>query len=154
MDGDAPAINGNGLHADDGPEPDDDEDLDPESLHRRLGELEEEISSALQQVRSLSRTLSRISGQVETAPAEAPAQRHRRSGGGRPDTIVEACRKVLAGATGPMKVAEITEHVLSRGVEINAKNPNVTVSSILSSYEAFERVRRGYYTLAVEYLPE
>ena len=46
-----------------------------------------------------------------------------------------------------MKVADITAQVLSRGVSIRAKNPNVTVSSILSSYEVFQRVRRGYYEL-------
>ena len=46
-----------------------------------------------------------------------------------------------------MKVAEITERVLEMGLDIRAKNPNVTVSSILSSYEIFTRVRRGYYEL-------
>lgn len=144
----APA-NGNGHRHND-----DDVDVDANGLHRRLNKLEAEISAALEQVRSLSRTLSRISGQVEPRRPLSGRPRHRRSGGGRPDTIVEACRKVLADATGPMKVAEITDRVLSQGVEINAKNPNVTISSILSSYEAFERVRRGYYTLAVDYLPD
>lgn len=130
-----------------------DTEPDADALHRRLGRLEEEITAALEQVRGLSRTLSRISDHVGGGEGR-PRQRHRRSGGGRPDTIVEACRKVLADAAGPMKVADITERVLSHGVEINAKNPNVTVSSILSSYEAFERVRRGYYTLALDYLPD
>ena len=54
---------------------------------------------------------------------------------------------MLAESSEPMKVADITAQVLSRGVSIRAKNPNVTVSSILSSYEVFQRVRRGYYEL-------
>lgn len=123
--------------------------LAPE-LQARIGRLEQELESALEQVRGLSQTLNRISGQVfgpEAANGDEP-RRHRRSGGGRPDTIVEACRTVLEEATQPLKVADITERVISRGVEIRAKNPNVTVSSILSSYEVFARVRRGYYTLA------
>jgi hypothetical protein len=119
-----------------------------------IRDLEAEIEAALDQVRSLSRTLSKLSRQVRRSrsldvdPPNARRQRHRRSGGGRPDTIVEACRKVLEQADGPMKVADITAEVVSKGVDIKAKNPNVTVSSILSSYEVFERVRRGYYTLA------
>lgn len=123
-------------------------------LHRRLGKLEAELADALEQVRGLSRTLSRICTEVGGNGPTRPRPRHRRSGGGKPDTIVEACRKVLAAASEPMKVADITERVLSQGVEINAKSPNVTVSSILSSYEAFQRVRRGYYTLAGAYLAE
>lgn len=119
-----------------------------------IRDLEAEIDAALDQVRSLGRRLSKLSRQVRrsrTLEVEPPASRrprHRRSGGGRPDTIVEACRKVLEQARGPMKVADITAEVVSTGVDIKAKNPNVTVSSILSSYEVFERVRRGYYTLA------
>lgn len=114
----------------------------------RVEDLQREIAAALDQVRSLSRTLSKLSRRVQQQSSEVEAPRHRRSGGGRPDTIVEACRKVLEAAPGPMKVADITERIVSQGVEIRAKNPNVTVSSILSSYEAFARVRRGYYTLA------
>lgn len=119
-------------------------------LRARIGRLERELAGAIEQVRSLSRTIGRLTDRVgEPAGARsAPTRRHRRSGGGRPDTIVEACRTVLSESAGPMKVADITERVLSSGVEIRAKNPNVTVSSILSSYEAFERVRRGYYTLS------
>ena len=120
----------------------------------RITALESEVQAALEQVRGLSRTLSNISRRVQqtrsvtTAGDGVALRRHRRSGGGRPDTIVEACRKVLADAEEPLKVADITERVLLHGVAIRAKNPNVTVSSILSSYEVFERVRRGYYTLA------
>jgi hypothetical protein len=55
---------------------------------------------------------------------------------------------VLSEAEGPMRVADITDQVISMGAEIRAKNPNVTVSSILSSYDDFTRVRRGYYQLA------
>lgn len=111
-------------------------------------DLQREIAAALEQVRSLSRTLSKLSRRVQQQSVDGDVPRHRRSGGGRPDTIVEACRKVLEHSPGPMKVADITERIVSQGVEIKAKNPNVTVSSILSSYEAFARVRRGYYTLA------
>lgn len=113
-----------------------------------VDDLQREIAAALEQVRSLSRTLSKLSRRVQQQSVDGDAPRHRRSGGGRPDTIVEACRKVLEQASGPMKVADITERIVSQGVEIKAKNPNVTVSSILSSYEAFARVRRGYYTLS------
>lgn len=120
-------------------EPDEDE---------QVVELQREIDAALEQVRSLGRTLSKLSRRVQQHSLPGDSPRHRRSGGGRPDTIVEACRKVLEQSAGPMKVADITERVVSQGIEIKAKNPNVTVSSILSSYEAFARVRRGYYTLA------
>lgn len=116
-------------------------------LRARIGRLEKELAQALEQVRSLSRAVHRISDGGGSNGTGQERQRHRRSGGGRPDTIVEACRTVLAESSGPMKVADITERVLSRGVSIRAKNPNVTVSSILSSYEVFHRVRRGYYEL-------
>jgi len=129
---------------------------DPLATAAAIRDLEAEIDAALDQVRSLGKTLSKLSRRVRGShgleiepPAGSGRQpRHRRSGGGRPHTIVEACRKVLQEAGAPMKVADITAEVVSKGVDIKAKNPNVTVSSILSSYEVFERVRRGYYTLA------
>ncbi len=71
----------------------------------------------------------------------------RRSGGHRPRTIVAPCKTILGEAREPMRVAEITERVIAMGTPIKAKNPNVTISSILSSYDDFGRVRRGYYKL-------
>jgi len=41
-----------------------------------------------------------------------------------------------------MRVAAITERVIAVGTAIKAKNPNVTISSILSSSDDFGRVRR------------
>ena len=79
--------------------------------------------------------------------ATEPPSRARRTGGHRPDTIVAACKQVLSEADSPMRVADITERVIAMGTPIKAKNPNVTVSSILSSYADFGRVRRGYYEL-------
>jgi hypothetical protein len=122
----------------------------------KLAELEEQLDAAVEVARELSRTLNRLSGQLrrarasaETGSKAAAAQpgRARRTGGHRPDTIVAACKKVLASADGPMRVADITERVIAMGTPIKAKNPNVTVSSILSSYDDFGRVRRGYYEL-------
>ncbi len=127
---------------------------------RKLSDLEEELETAVATSKELARTLNRLSKQVRRARMSAdsasqiePAQgeesgRGRRSGGGRPDTIVAACKRVLSEAEEPMRVAEITDRVISMGAEIRAKNPNVTVSSILSSYDDFTRVRRGYYQLA------
>ncbi|MGD8331889.1 MAG: hypothetical protein PVJ49_20820 [Acidobacteriota bacterium] len=123
----------------------------------KLADIEEQLDAAVEVSRELSRTLNRLSRQVGRARAaaesgskasvrEAPG-RSRRSGGHRPDTIVAACKKVLANADGPMRVADITERVIAMGTPIKAKNPNVTVSSILSSYDDFGRVRRGYYEL-------
>lgn len=123
----------------------------------KLGEIEEQLDAAVEVSRELSRTLNRLSRQVRRARAAAESSskvsvaggtgRARRSGGHRPDTIVAACKKVLANADGPMRVADITERVIAMGTPIKAKNPNVTVSSILSSYDDFGRVRRGYYEL-------
>jgi hypothetical protein len=127
---------------------------------RKLSDLEEELETAVATSKELARTLNRLSKQVRRARMSAdsasqiePAQgedsgRGRRSGGGRPDTIVAACKRVLSEAEEPMRVADITDRVISMGAEIRAKNPNVTVSSILSSYDDFTRVRRGYYQLA------
>ena len=81
-------------------------------------------------------------------PADGEAPRPRRSGGKRPNTIVAACKEVLLAADEPMRVADITERVVAMGTPVRAKNPNVTVSSILSSYDDFIRVRRGYYQIA------
>ena len=123
----------------------------------RFAELEENLDAALQASKELEKTLGRLSRQVrrarraaETGSQLSPAlqpKRARRSGGTRPDTIVAACKEVLAASGGPMRVADITERVITMGTPIRAKNPNVTVSSILSSYEDFRRVRRGYYEL-------
>jgi len=123
----------------------------------KFTELEAELELAIEASRELERTLSRLSRRLRRArraadsgaqlsPASQPA-RARRSGGTRPNTIVAACKEVLAGAGEPMRVAAITERVITMGTPIKAKNPNVTVSSILSSYEDFRRVRRGYYEL-------
>jgi hypothetical protein len=131
------------------------------AVHRRhaakLAELEEQVDAAVEVSRELARALHRLSRQVRRArsvaesgakaPAAEPAGRSRRTGGHRPDTIVAACKKVLANADGAMRVADITERVIAMGTPIKAKNPNVTVSSILSSYDDFNRVRRGYYEL-------
>ena len=124
----------------------------------KFAELEEELELAVaaskeveSRLSSLSRRIRRARRTAESAaqlgPASQPA-RARRSGGTRPDTIVAACKVVLAEAGEPMRVAAITERVITMGTPIKAKNPNVTVSSILSSYEDFRRVRRGYYELA------
>ncbi len=127
---------------------------------RKLFDLEEELERAVITSKELARTLNRLSKQVRRARMSAdsasqiePAQgegsgRGRRSGGGRPDTIVAACKRVLSEAESPMRVSDITDRVISMGAEIRARNPNVTVSSILSSYDDFTRVRRGYYQLA------
>jgi hypothetical protein len=127
---------------------------------RKLADMERELETAVVTSKELAKTLSRLSKQVRRArmsadsasriePSEGgSAGRGRRSGGGRPDTIVAACKRVLSEAEGPMRVADITDQVISMGAEIRAKNPNVTVSSILSSYDDFTRVRRGYYQLA------
>jgi len=127
---------------------------------RKLSDLEEELETAVMTSKELARTLSRLSKQVRRARMSAdsasqvgPSQsegsgRGRRSGGSRPDTIVAACKRVLTEAEGPMRVADITDLVIEMGAEIRAKNPNVTVSSILSSYDDFTRVRRGFYQLA------
>jgi len=123
----------------------------------KLADIEVQLDAAVDVSRELSRTLNRLSKQVQRARAAAETGskvsesdqpgRPRRSGGHRPDTIVAACKKVLANADGPMRVADITERVIAMGTPIKAKNPNVTVSSILSSYDDFGRVRRGYYEL-------
>lgn len=124
----------------------------------KLADLETQLDAAVEVSRGLSRTLGRLSRQVRRARAVAetgsrisetePPARSRRTGGHhRPDTIVAACRTILAAATDPMRVADITERVIVMGTPIKAKNPNVTVSSILSSYDDFGRVRRGYYEL-------
>lgn len=124
----------------------------------KLADLEEQLDTAVEVSRELSRTLNRLSGQVRRARAAAESDSNkkaegsqtrgaRRSGGHRPDTIVAACKQILAQADGEMRVAEITERVIAMGTPIKAKNPNVTVSSILSSYDDFARVRRGYYEL-------
>ncbi|MFQ5744884.1 MAG: HTH domain-containing protein [Acidobacteriota bacterium] len=127
---------------------------------KRFAELEEQLDEAVTVSKQLARTLHRLSKQVRRArtSAESGAKlvpagggepgRGRRSGGRRPDTIVAACKRVLTEAKGPMRVAEITDRVIALGADIRAKNPNVTVSSILSSYDDFSRVRRGYYELA------
>ena len=129
---------------------------------RKLSDLEEQVAAAVAMSKDLAKTLNRLSSQVRRAriSAESAAQvsghqaglasRGRRSDGGRPDTIVAACKKVLTEASEPMRVAEITDRVIALGADIRAKNPNVTVSSILSSYDDFNRVRRGYYELASE----
>lgn len=123
----------------------------------KLADLEERLETAVELSRELARTLNRLSGQIRRARAAAETgskkaatgrtRGARRSGGQRPDTIVAACKRVLAQADGEMRVAEITERVIAMGTPIKAKNPNVTVSSILSSYDDFARVRRGYYEL-------
>ncbi len=127
---------------------------------RKLSDLEDELESAVTTSKELAKTLNRLSKQVRRARMSAdsasqiePSQgegsgRGRRSGGRRPDTIVASCKRVLTEAEGPMRVADITDRVIEMGAEIRAKNPNVTVSSILSSYDDFTRVRRGYYRLA------
>ncbi len=127
---------------------------------RKLSDLEDELESAVTTSKELAKTLNRLSKQVRRARMSAdsasqiePSQgegsgRGRRSGGRRPDTIVASCKRVLTEADGPMRVADITDRVIEMGAEIRAKNPNVTVSSILSSYDDFTRVRRGYYRLA------
>ena len=123
----------------------------------KLADLETQLDAAVKASRELSRTLGRLSRQVRRARAAAetgsrvsetaPPARSRRTGGHRPDTIVAACKAILAEAADPMQVADITERVIAMGTPIKAKNPNVTVSSILSSYDDFGRVRRGYYEL-------
>jgi hypothetical protein len=123
----------------------------------KLAELETQLDAAVEVSRELSRTLGRLSRQVRRARVAAetgsrvsetePPARSRRTGGHRPDTIVAACKTILAEAAGPMRVADITERIIAMGTPIKAKNPNVTVSSILSSYDDFGRVRRGYYEL-------
>ncbi len=124
----------------------------------RFAELEEQVDAAVEVSKSLAKTLSGLSRQVrrarimaesgaKIAPGHEPG-RPRRSGSQRPDTIVATCKRVLTEAPGPMRVADITERVIALGAEIRAKNPNVTVSSILSSYADFTRVKRGYYELA------
>lgn len=124
---------------------------------RRLTDLEEQLDKAVEVSKDLAKTLNRLARQVRRARAAAesgaklttaPQSRGRRSGVRRPGTIVAACKRVLAEANEPMRVAEIAERVIALGANIKAKNPNVTVSSILSSYEDFSRVRRGYYQLA------
>jgi len=123
----------------------------------KLAELETQVDAAVDIAKDLSRTLNRLSRQVRRARVSAesgskvsaiePPSRARRTGGHRPDTIVAACKKVLSEADNPMRVADITERVIAMGTPIKARNPNVTVSSILSSYDDFGRVRRGYYEL-------
>jgi len=123
----------------------------------KLAELETQLDAAVEVSKELSRTLGRLSRQVRRARTAAetgskvsatePPARSRRASGHRPDTIVAACKTILAEAAGPMRVADITERVIAMGTPIKAKNPNVTVSSILSSYGDFGRVRRGYYEL-------
>ena len=130
----------------------------------KFAELEEQLDAALDVSNDLSRALKRLTRQVRRAraaadtgakPADAPAaSRARRSGGHRPHTIVAACKTVLAGASEPMRVADITARVIAMGTPIKAKNPNVTISSILSSYRDFGRVRRGYYQLLRSEAPE
>jgi len=127
---------------------------------KKLSDLEDELENAVITSKELAKTLNRLSKQVRRARMSAdsasqiePSQgegsgRGRRSGGRRPDTIVASCKRVLTEAEGPMRVADITDRVIEMGAEIRAKNPNVTVSSILSSYDDFTRVRRGYYRLA------
>lgn len=125
---------------------------------RRFAELEEQVDAAAEVSKSLAKTLTRLARQVRRARimAESGARtargqepgRPRRSGIRRPDTIVATCKRVLTEAAGPMRVADITDRVIALGAEIRAKNPNVTVSSILSSYDDFTRVKRGYYRLA------
>ena len=126
----------------------------PNRWPRQIQALESEMQDARELAQQLTKTLNRLAGglrrlrSLATMPGEQRAARgYRRSGGGKTGTIVEACRKVLEHGDS-MKVADITGQVVELGVSIKAKNPNVTVSSILSSYEAFERVRRGYYRLA------
>ncbi len=122
----------------------------------KFAELEEQLDAALEVSKDLSRTLKRLARQVRRARSAAEAGSEatksalpggRRSGGHRAHTIVAACKTILAEAGGPMRVAEITERVIAMGTPIKARNPNVTISSILSSYDDFERVRRGYYEL-------
>ena len=123
----------------------------------KFADLEEQLDAALEVSKDLSRTLKRLTRQVRRARSAAEAGskaaaaaipgRARRSGGHRPHTIVAACKTILAEAGEPMRVAEITERVIAMGTPIKAKNPNVTISSILSSYDDFGRVRRGYYEL-------
>jgi hypothetical protein len=123
----------------------------------KFAELESQLEAAVEASRELSRTLGRLANQVRRARSAAESgsrlaasptpKRARRSGGHRPDTIVAACKRVLAASDAPMRVADITERIIAMGTPIKAKNPNVTVSSILSSYDDFGRVRRGYYEL-------
>ena len=124
----------------------------------RFAELEEQVDAAVEVSKSLAKSLSRLSRQVrrarimaesgaKSAPGHEPG-RPRRSGIQRPDTIVATCKRVLTEACGPLRVADITDRVIALGADIRAKNPNVTVSSILSSYDDFARVKRGYYELA------
>jgi hypothetical protein len=125
----------------------------------KFAELEHQVETVIEVSRDLTRSLNRLSRQVRRARSlaetgsnlqiEAQA-RARRSGGQRPNTIVAGCKQVLAEAREPMRVADITERVIAMGVPVKAKNPNVTVSSILSSYDEFHRVRRGYYELAAK----
>lgn len=125
---------------------------------RKLAALEQEVDAAVEASRGLSRTLRDLSRRVRRArmAAESKASRSasddgrgaKRGSDGRPETIVAACRQVLGEAEQPMRVAEITDRVIALGAEIRAKNPNVTVSSILSSYDDFTRVKRGYYEMA------
>ena len=123
----------------------------------RFADLEEQLDAAFEVSKALAKTLNRLARQVRRARAAAESgaklttatkSRGRRSGVRRPDTIVAACKRVLAEAGEPMRVADITERVIELGANIRAKNPNVTVSSILSSYEDFSRVKRGSYQLA------
>jgi hypothetical protein len=125
----------------------------------KFAELEQQVETVIEVSRDLTRSLNRLFRQVKRARSlaetgsnlrdEAQA-RARRSGGQRPNTIVAGCKQVLAEAGEPMRVADITERVIAMGVPVKAKNPNVTVSSILSSYDEFHRVRRGYYELAAK----
>lgn len=127
---------------------------------RELAELEREVEEVVEISRELARTIKDLGRRVRRARMAAESKASRAAPGdgrgsrvgddddGRPDTIVEACRRVLGAADEPMRVADITDRVIALGAEIRAKNPNVTVSSILSSYDDFTRVRRGYYEMA------
>ncbi len=124
----------------------------------RFAELEEQLDAAVEVSKSLAKTLNRLSRQTRRARLQAESSakpepgrepgRPRRSGIQRPDTIVATCKRVLTDAPEPMRVADTTDRVIALGANIRAKNPNVTVSSILSSYDDFARVKRGYYRLA------
>jgi len=131
------------------------------STHRRharkLADLEREVEDAVETSNELARTIKALARRLRRArmAAESKASRAAESQhseaeahDGRPDTIVAACRQVLREAEAPMRVAEITDRVIALGAEIRARNPNVTVSSILSSYDDFTRVKRGYYEMA------